>query len=198
MHKKKLVHGDIKPSNIFVSPRPNFKFPLLLKIGDFGLSRYIGSSHRNECFKKGDGQYLAPELLDSKAEITTAVDMFSLGISVYEMATDFTASDALWNEICQNTISYEKVSKELKLLLAKMLCKEPSLRTTSGDCLFTNDKLRNIAKELGFESTFSEESSNEEMQDAISVDSDSGQENDNVGNTEEPKKSLDPIRKKLF
>jgi len=157
----------------------------------------IGSSA--ESFKKGDGQYLAPELLDSKAEITTAVDIFSLGISLYEMATDYTASDALWNQVCQNEVSFDKVGRELKVLLARMMCKEPALRIRAQDCLCTHDKLHTIAAELGYDSIM-DESSNEEMLD---VDSTSLTEQENDLDVqkeimEESKTVLDPVRKKLF
>jgi serine/threonine protein kinase len=195
IHKKKIVHGDIKPSNIFIYPRNNSSIPSL-KIGDFGLSRLIGSN--TESFKKGDGQYLAPELLDSKPEITSAVDMFSLGITLYEMATDYTANGALWIKVCQNDISFDKISKDLKVLLLRMMYRDPILRIKAQDCLKI-DKLQRIATQLGMGSIL-EESCNEVMMDVECYSSLTEQENENDDfmDSNHMKAMLDPVRKKLF
>jgi serine/threonine protein kinase len=192
MHSKNIVHLDLKPSNMMLSPRSGTNIPTL-KIGDFGLSRLIdGSESPSERFKKGDGRYLAPELLDSTASITTAADIFSLGISVYEMATDYKASEALWNDVINNHLKYDKISKDLKPLIARMVGKDPSFRSSAGHCLLTNDKLQKLAKENGLES-FREEYSNEDMEES-SVEYFPNQ----IDINEVSKPSLDVIRKKLF
>lgn len=209
MHQKNIVHLDIKPSNILVCPRSNNNIPTL-KIGDFGLSRILGSETGDDRFKKGDGKYLAPELLDSKSNITTAVDIFSLGITVYEMASDYTASDILWTSVINDTISYDKMSKDLKILLARMLCKEPTWRISAADCLLLNDKLRNLHNEYScdFATLNNHDDSNEEMEDVFSgldqqmSQSHSAQSYSKIGksstNEESNKPNLVAIRKKLF
>jgi len=192
IHKKNIVHMDIKPSNILISLRPGTSIPLL-KIGDFGLSRQLDSKSTYEGFKRGDGRYLAPELLDSKAEITTAVDIFSLGITVFEMATDYTANEALWSDIINEKISYDKVSKELKGVLGSMLSKSPELRTTAGNCLLINNRLQELATNDDFiEYNGQNTSVTEEMEESTSSSSDYPNV---IG-----EKSLifEPIRRKLF
>jgi len=146
MHSRKIVHMDLKTSNILMTTRPGGDNIPMLKIGDFGLSRIIGSDSK-ESFKKGDGKYLAPELLEPGSIITTAVDIFSLGICIYEMATDFTASDILWQNIINNHIVYDKLSHDLKPLIAQMLCKDPSLRISATNCLLINDRLQTLWRE---------------------------------------------------
>jgi len=201
MHKKKLIHGDIKPSNMFLAINLNNPTVPTLKIGDFGLTRSIKSK---ESIKKGDGQYLAPELLDSTPQITTSVDIFSLGVSLYEMATDYTANEALWTRICQNDISFDKMSRELKIIVARMVCRDPSLRISARDCLCTNSKLQEIAMQLGIEPLGEEESSNEEMFDAESLESLTEESEEEIEKVVEPirdsraQRGLDPVRKKLF
>jgi len=215
MHQKNIVHLDIKPSNILMCPRSANNIPTL-KIGDFGLSRILGSETGDERFKKGDGKYLAPELLDSKSyNITTAVDIFSLGITVYEMASDYTATDVLWTSVINDTISYDKISKDLKILLARMLCKEPSWRISAADCLLLNENLRNLHNEYGCDFATlnnNHDDSNEEMEDVFSgldqqmSQSQSAQSYSKIGkssasfttNEESIKPNLVAIRKKLF
>lgn len=85
MHSNGIVHTDIKPGNILMSK----------KIGDINgddFDVYIGdlgsSSPENDLFTLhvGTTQYCAPELL-LEEEYTTAVDIWALFASCYEMIT---------------------------------------------------------------------------------------------------------------
>jgi Protein kinase domain len=87
IHSHGLVHLDIKPSNIFLSASG------CLKIGDFGMATTAfgsGSSCAGDgsgCEgQEGDTLYMARELLHS-TERHPSADMFSLGITLYEVAT---------------------------------------------------------------------------------------------------------------
>lgn len=82
IHSHGIVHQDIKPSNIFFVT--NARFGAMCKIGDFGLAGSIGSSGDGQ---EGDTRYLAPELLASATRRPTS-DIFSLGLTLYEIATD--------------------------------------------------------------------------------------------------------------
>ncbi len=74
IHKHGMVHLDIKPENIFIK---NDQF----KLGDFGLVSKV-SSHDVE---EGDSRYMSMELLSGDHDDLTKSDIFSLGISLYEI-----------------------------------------------------------------------------------------------------------------
>ena len=70
-----IIHRDIKPDNIFVSERGNFK------LGDFGIARTVEKTMSN-LSKKGTYNYMAPEVYNG-SDYGPSVDIYSLGIVLY-------------------------------------------------------------------------------------------------------------------
>ncbi len=79
-HQNLVVHQDLKPSNILVTPDG---VPKLL---DFGIARVInaGESARASAHGALTPGYAAPEQLEGRAT-TTASDVYSLGVVLYEL-----------------------------------------------------------------------------------------------------------------
>lgn len=81
-----MVHLDIKPANIL---RTNGNNQCKYKLCDFGLARCKFNTN-NEDIDEGDSRYLAQEVLtsqfDNQLDLTKA-DIFSLGISAYQLIT---------------------------------------------------------------------------------------------------------------
>lgn len=73
--KRKVIHRDIKPQNIFVSDDGVFK------LGDFGIARKAEKTTR-ATVGKGTYQFMAPEVKNEQPYGPT-VDMYSLGLVMY-------------------------------------------------------------------------------------------------------------------
>ncbi|MCP3891373.1 MAG: protein kinase [Desulfobulbaceae bacterium] len=76
-HEKGIVHRDINPANVMVLPNDR------IKILDFGLACHLGTEDEHI---GGVLAYQAPELLEGEAADQRS-DMYSLGITAYELIT---------------------------------------------------------------------------------------------------------------
>lgn len=77
LQKKKIIHRDIKPQNIFVSENGNFK------LGDFGSARSLDMTH-DVMTIAGSWPYMAPEVVKFEPYGKRA-DIYSLGTVLYEL-----------------------------------------------------------------------------------------------------------------
>jgi tetratricopeptide (TPR) repeat protein/predicted Ser/Thr protein kinase len=85
-HEKSIIHGDIKPENIMLTPGNR------VKILDFGVARRAWSANPNDATKSmetmtasgGTPAYMAPEVLLQQHDDGRS-DLFSIGLVFYEM-----------------------------------------------------------------------------------------------------------------
>lgn len=84
-HSQKVVHRDIKPDNIIVSPSPN---GVRVKVLDFGIARLRDSSSLGNLTQTGavmgTPHYMSPEQCLGE-ELDGRSDIYSLGVMLYEM-----------------------------------------------------------------------------------------------------------------
>ncbi|MGB2986097.1 MAG: serine/threonine-protein kinase [Phycisphaerae bacterium] len=77
LHDRGIVHRDLKPGNIFYDDG-------YVKIGDYGLSKFIAvSRHSAQTASVGTVHYMAPEI--GSGDYSRGVDIYALGVMLYEM-----------------------------------------------------------------------------------------------------------------
>lgn len=97
IHRNGVVHMDMKPANLMIKPIENQSEYPMVKIGDFGLSRFLQSDGIVEIEKRcGTDKYIAPEVKDG-AKVTTSVDMWCYGLILHVLTVGFLPSALKWN-----------------------------------------------------------------------------------------------------
>ncbi len=95
LHDRKVVHRDVKPANIFLSETTPGIIPSFVKLGDFGVMKWgdflatAASGTLTVTAQQGLGtlKYMSPEQAVRPKEVNVRSDMFSLGITLYELFT---------------------------------------------------------------------------------------------------------------
>jgi len=132
LHSCNFVHLDIKPDNILVGQDG------LFKIADLGLAVATEGYSRGSVFE-GDSRYFARELLEGQISDLRKADIFSLGLSCYELATNraLPSNGEEWQQLRDGQLDrsfLEQVSDKTELL-CKMVHPTPSLRPTASEVM---------------------------------------------------------------
>uniref|UniRef100_A0A0E0K138 mitogen-activated protein kinase kinase kinase n=1 Tax=Oryza punctata TaxID=4537 RepID=A0A0E0K138_ORYPU len=80
LHGRNTVHRDIKGANILVGPNGE------VKLADFGMAKHVTSFAEIRSFR-GSPYWMAPEVVMNNKGYSLAVDIWSLGCTIIEMAT---------------------------------------------------------------------------------------------------------------
>ncbi len=137
-HQKGFIHRDIKPENILFADDETYR------ITDFGIAKHSASSVKTQHgIIMGSPGYMSPEQA-AGGEIDYRSDIYSLGITLYQMLTgslpfEGDTASVMAQHITQTPASPSElnpdISDELEAILLKMLQKKPQHRFQSTDDL---------------------------------------------------------------
>lgn len=81
-HERNLIHRDIKPGNILVTPDG------ITKVSDLGLAFHLNDPNDPRLGKiVGTADYLSPEQIKAPLDVTEVSDIYSLGCTLYYAVT---------------------------------------------------------------------------------------------------------------
>ena len=144
LHSHQIVHHDLKPANIRITPQGH------LVLLDFGAAQYFGAGHENDAPAAlyGTEGYLPPELeADGQWIADVRTDIFALGCVLYEMIAGHAPDQEQINDRSMYVTNSLIQRPNADLGLVKLINKAISYNTeyryaTAGDFL---QEMREIA-----------------------------------------------------
>jgi len=139
-HEARIVHRDLKPDNIFVTKigdRRDF-----VKLLDFGISKLLDQDAVLQLTQTGTVLgtpfYMAPEQAKGSKEIDHRVDLYAIGVILYEALTGKRPFEGdTYNEIMYKIIAEDyqppsqlnpQVPPQLEQIVLKAMAREPEAR----------------------------------------------------------------------
>ena len=143
-HQVGVIHRDIKPSNILLCDNGR------VKVTDFGLAKVVqqkdGASTVTQT-RAGTLYYMSPEQIKGLKNVDIRSDLYSLGMTLYEMLTgrvpfdktdsDFTIQRQIVDGEIPSPVKFNaNIPKKLNKIIQKSINKEPEKRyQTAGEML---------------------------------------------------------------
>jgi serine/threonine protein kinase len=128
LHNHGIVHRDLKPANLFIEKE-------VIKLGDYGLSKFISASQRSGHTESvGTVYYMAPEM--SRGRYGKEVDQYALGVMLYQMLTGRlpfdgeSAGEILMKHLVGDP-SLTGLANPYRAVVARLLNKDPQKRFPS-------------------------------------------------------------------
>jgi hypothetical protein len=128
LHNHGIVHRDLKPGNVFRDEG-------IVKLGDYGLSKFISASRRSgQTESIGTVHYMAPEIANGR--YGKEIDIYALGIMLYEMLTGRVPFEGeSVGEVLMKHLTAEPdvavLAEPYRTVVARALAKDPAVRFNS-------------------------------------------------------------------
>ncbi|HMG51843.1 MAG TPA: serine/threonine-protein kinase [Kofleriaceae bacterium] len=152
-HARGIVHRDIKPENLFLLRRKDQDF---VKVVDFGISKSLRASDEAEEQPRltqtgmvlGTPLYMSPEQARGDDELDARVDIYALGVIMYEAATGrvpfignnyLSVISQVLNEEAQLPRALRpELSEEFEAIVMRAMDKERTARYASATALLAD------------------------------------------------------------
>lgn len=161
-HERGIIHRDLKPANLFLTTRSDGSD--CIKVLDFGISKRITMQDSGQSGPSltatrqivGSPAYMSPEQVRNARNIDHRVDIWALGVTLYELLAGRTAFDAdTFPAVCAAIVTdcppslrelVPDITRELENVVMRCLEKDPERRYQSVTA-FANDLRRlNLAR----------------------------------------------------
>ncbi|KZO98755.1 Pkinase-domain-containing protein [Calocera viscosa TUFC12733] len=138
LHRENVIHRDIKAANILLTSRGH------VMLIDFGVSALLASKDDKRMTLIGTPHYIAPEVIRSTSSYNTKADIWSLGITIYELATgepphsvvrDVEQAFAAISKQSPPVLPPKAGSEAMREFVEACLMEKPSDRPTADDLL---------------------------------------------------------------
>ncbi|APR78428.1 Serine/threonine-protein kinase pkn3 [Minicystis rosea] len=85
-HALGIIHRDVKPANLFLAKKRTGE--PVIKVLDFGISKLSEDTRITEAHTgMGSAEYMSPEQMRSAGDVDARTDVWSLGVTLYELLT---------------------------------------------------------------------------------------------------------------
>ena len=154
IHKKKIIHRDLKSGNIFLMKSG------IVKVGDFGIAKGLQSTWEKAKTFVGTPYFLSPEIINNQPYDNKS-DIWALGVLLYELMTfqmPFNAVSLPMLSIKINRGVYKAppstYSSDIRNLLKKCLTVNPDKRPSIDEILklpLIKNRINNFLKEVQYD-----------------------------------------------
>ncbi|HEY1228629.1 MAG TPA: serine/threonine-protein kinase, partial [Ramlibacter sp.] len=134
-HEQGIIHQDIKPANILLTPRMH------AKVTDFGISRFANADTTSISASMGTPSYMAPEQCRG-GQVDHRADLFAAGATLFEMVAGDRAFGGRSSAEVAHHIMYDRLpllpttvrgeAPRLQFVLERAMGKHPEDRFHSG------------------------------------------------------------------
>jgi serine/threonine-protein kinase len=141
-HRNGVVHRDVKPGNVLISPTGQ------VKVADFGIARAVGSDAEDNLTQAGSvmgtATYFSPEQAQG-LPLDPRSDLYALGVVLYEMVTGrppFSGDSPVaiaYKHVQEQPVPPRQIDPEvpaaLEAIILRLLAKNPADRYASAEDL---------------------------------------------------------------
>ncbi len=165
VHQKQIVHRDIKPGNLLLTP------DRIVKVLDVGLAKFEsrGVAEDSELTERvltrsgaivGTVDFMAPEQALNSHEVTPAADVYALGCTLHYLLTGKAPFRQRGKTVLERVVAHREmeipklsklvadVPKDFDLVFSKMLAKDPAKRYSNAGKLLVD--LRKMQRDNSF------------------------------------------------